>query len=1154
MHQWVVDGLSEYDNKGAIRRAFLPWFWDGDPRAFALAQSPTSSYSRQRYDAFGQQVQTYGLDGAVALQSVHHALSIDKWDAADLSPGAHAGTYASARQDGHGRAVSVVARIHNGGAIEADEVRTEFLPTGEPYRITRTRGKGDDVVRWLRYDTLGRVVLNVESDATKGFTSDPNADPASLKAWRYAYDDNGDVVGTSDARGCGTDYYFDAAGRILAEDYSPCLASHAPYSSPDPVSGVGTEVFYQYDSLPTSLAGESFDADGGPQGTYSFDSCAIDPRLQNGRLVAMSDRASRKVTGVDGRGRTTCIAKQVARPGAPSDVPNERYAPRWYSQTYAFDDADRPVEASTGARVLVDPASQSSVVHTEYTLRGSVKRVASSYGEKDASGWADLVASLAHDAHGLVQQIVYGDAARTTTANTYDARSRLASVQTYRAAPGLWTQETAPYSPAPEYGAPTPTSFQLLLEDADYVYDAVDNPVEIRDWRMSAEWPRGAQPVSRKMQYDDLYRVTRVDYAYPGGTDGWVDPFAAEDQGEEAAQDPRRAAPSPHVAFDNRALWETVRYDWLGNTASTDDDAKGFYDRSLGTIVNGAAGGQPYQLRSAGGGAAPRDGALTASYDAAGNLVGLSVVRGASAPCLPAGSACSQRYAYDWDEVGRLARARRWDGASLGASSDPIPIGTPAVDLRYGYGGNDDRVLKTATDANGNQVHTVYVFTALELRRATFDGTDYEDSVWTESVYLDAHGVRLARIHYATSDVPTLSSGQIHILLELPDHLGSPSLVIDRDTSELVERTTFAAAGKVDSDYRPERWDGFREDYRFSGKEEDVEVGLQFFGKRYYAPALGRWMSMDPLALHAPGEVDPNGYAYVEGRLFVATDPAGLEGKLINWDSFRPTNIKNYALGAGDGAAELGRGLYQAGRHPIMAYEAVKASVVKAYDEGGSGRVARQVLLDPIVNSYKAMKAAEARGDYRGAGKQAFNTGISAGLMVTGTGSALKVVEKLATAGVGTVVDAGAMAGRRLVTEVTKDSASATFKLGLREVGEEGAASLPLRSADLDAKAAMIHGALKEGARRFHVAAVGEYADGTLKATMSGGRFHGAQALAGRLGIEAWETAKNVEEFHIHAEQQLTSLATPENPLVRYGIAGATSLVCDMCGTLLAGH
>ena len=34
--------------------------------------------------------------------------------------------------------------------------------------------------------------------------------------------------------------------------------------------------------------------------------------------------------------------------------------------------------------------------------------------------------------------------------------------------------------------------------------------------------------------------------------------------------------------------------------------------------------------------------------------------------------------------------------------------------------------------------------------------------------------------------------------------------------------------------------------YKFTGKERDSESGLDYFGKRYYGSALGRWTSPDP--------------------------------------------------------------------------------------------------------------------------------------------------------------------------------------------------------------------------------------------------------------------------------------------------------------------
>ena len=101
-------------------------------------------------------------------------------------------------------------------------------------------------------------------------------------------------------------------------------------------------------------------------------------------------------------------------------------------------------------------------------------------------------------------------------------------------------------------------------------------------------------------------------------------------------------------------------------------------------------------------------------------------------------------------------------------------------------------------------------------------------------------------------------------------------MVLDQATGELVQRSTYQAYGAPESDYRPPRWEGFREDYGFTGKEADVEVGCIYFGKRHYSPALGRWLSPDPLEVHSPGSADPNLYAYVSGQPLQNTDPLGL--------------------------------------------------------------------------------------------------------------------------------------------------------------------------------------------------------------------------------------------------------------------------------------
>ncbi len=150
-------------------------------------------------------------------------------------------------------------------------------------------------------------------------------------------------------------------------------------------------------------------------------------------------------------------------------------------------------------------------------------------------------------------------------------------------------------------------------------------------------------------------------------------------------------------------------------------------------------------------------------------------------------------------------------------------------------------------------------------------------------------------------------------------------MVLDQASGELVERSTFYGYGGTESDYRPGRWEGFRSDYRFTGKEEDVEVGLTYFGKRYLNAQLGRWVSADPLGVHAPGKADWNLYAYVSGALLKAVDPVGLRGE----------DVSGGAVGRASGQAAA-RAAASAGGRGATAEQKFRTSAVK-----GAAKIAR---------------------------------------------------------------------------------------------------------------------------------------------------------------------------------------------------------------------
>ena len=866
---WIVEGVADYDSRNRVIRAYTPWFWDGDPSQYTFPKG-TTPFEAREYDPFGRVTGRRATDGALVEHVVYHPLTREHWDAGDLAAGTHAGTFVTAELDGHGRTVGKIERAYAQGALQSIETRVDYLPNNEVARIVRANLGSSDapIVRWMRFDSLGRMVLNAEPNTTLNFVADPPADVSGLHAWRYAYDDAGALVGTSDARGCGANYAYDTLGRIVAEDRSPCLDSQPAYTAPNLTTGDGTEAFHRYDEADPDLAAIQATA------TVDGDPLHCPKALGNwsGSAVSVSTLGAKAIKLTDGRGRMICGATRLAAPGAAATALGDRYVGRWYAKHVAYDAADRVLAVTTGARSPELAGSDgTSTLRVGYTRRSdNAYSVAGSYGT--------LLAARTRDAMGLPEAVTYGDIAGTNTKYVFDTRHRMAAVQTVRARPSLWSAASGPYVPNTSTTEPT---LQTVLEDGQFVYDEVDNPIEIHDNRDPAQWPIGARPVSRKITYDDLNRATNVQYVYAGGSDPWQSPYAADLQATANGQTPK-ARPSPHVSFAKRILSESYSYDWRGNIVQSSDDAGGFYDRSLGAQTHGTANAGPYQLRAASNRAAGGDhqGDLGAKYDEAGNLVGMVVRR--DGPCLPTTASCWQRFAYDWTEVGELARARRWDlstseRATLGDPSLALPVRTPDAELHYAYAIGGARVLKTAFDSSGAQRHDAYIFETLELRHARFDTTanDFELTPATETAYLSGAGERLGRVDYAVNDVPAAQSGKQHVFLELHDHLGSTSIVIDKDTSELVERATYTAYGQAETDYRPVRWDDFREPYRFTGKEDDTELGLVYIGKRYYAPALNRWISPDPLAVHSPGATDLNVYAYVHGQVYVAVDPDG---------------------------------------------------------------------------------------------------------------------------------------------------------------------------------------------------------------------------------------------------------------------------------------
>jgi RHS repeat-associated protein len=101
----------------------------------------------------------------------------------------------------------------------------------------------------------------------------------------------------------------------------------------------------------------------------------------------------------------------------------------------------------------------------------------------------------------------------------------------------------------------------------------------------------------------------------------------------------------------------------------------------------------------------------------------------------------------------------------------------------------------------------------------------------------------------------------------LSDHLGSPRLVINTSSGEIVQRMDYDEFGNVVNDTNP----GFQP-FGFAGGIYDLHTGLVRFGARDYDAETGRWTAKDPIRF-AGG--DANLVAYVGSDPVNFIDPNG---------------------------------------------------------------------------------------------------------------------------------------------------------------------------------------------------------------------------------------------------------------------------------------
>lgn len=270
------------------------------------------------------------------------------------------------------------------------------------------------------------------------------------------------------------------------------------------------------------------------------------------------------------------------------------------------------------------------------------------------------------------------------------------------------------------------------------------------------------------------------------------------------------------------------------------------------------------------------------------------------------------------------------------------------------------------------------------------------------------------------------------------NHLGSVLLELS-DAAEIISYEEYFPYGSTSYQAMRNQLDVPKR-YRYTMKERDEENGFYYYGARYYACWLGRWISCDPSGYTDGSNVyqysrsNPATMSDPDGRTTI--DPRALQGELQSAmdkvDRFAQ-HAKDFALGAKDAAVELSQGAALMSEAPMVAGVLTAKGMVDTYHEYGGGvdgviMAANQLnpLYHAMVNGYEASEALE-RGDYRQVGRHSTHMAVdiaaTAAIAADGVGlaegalesTASSLPETLAEVESKTVAEVGASASKSAV-------------------------------------------------------------------------------------------------------------------------------------------
>ncbi|QLL11846.1 RHS repeat-associated core domain-containing protein [Pseudomonas chlororaphis] len=383
-----------------------------------------------------------------------------------------------------------------------------------------------------------------------------------------------------------------------------------------------------------------------------------------------------------------------------------------------------------------------------------------------------------------------------------------------------------------------------VLQALTYQYDPVGNLLAINNAAKAIRYTRNQQvaPLSR-YQYDALYQLCQA-----GGREN-------ANAGQQTQALPLAIVPLWQEMGELTNYTRTYTYDRGNNLTAIQHVGLHPYTQQM---VVATTSNRAVQQTV---GLTPQD--VDGFFDACGNLLQLT-------PGQP----------LSWDSRNQLLRTTQ---VVRNGSDDDCEV--------YWYDSQGQRATKLgmALTSGTTQAKRVRYLPGLELRQTEQTPSEGGSTSVTETlqvIQFAAAGRQALRVlHWEQGKPVEIENDQCRY--SLGDQIGSSLLELDQQADILTREEYFPFGGTAVWSARNETETRYKY-VRYSGKERDA-TGLYYYGFRYYAPWLGRWLNPDPA-----GTVDGL-------NLFCMAGNNPITRKDITGLMFRSNNEKNTPTSSGKG-------------------------------------------------------------------------------------------------------------------------------------------------------------------------------------------------------------------------------------------------------------